>query len=227
LYEYKAGGNMAIQAIDNISKNSQEVNAQKTLGKDDFLKLFIMQLRFQNPLNPMDNTEFTAQLAQFSALEQLNNMNTKLKDLLLFQNSIQNTLANNLIGRSVKISGDGLYLRDNAEIGYLLQEDAAKVIISIYNSNGELVRHIDLGKQTSGDKSYVWDGTDNSGNHLAEGYYQVKVDAFNNSGNPVSVSTDTYRKVTGITFDDNITYLIVDDSLKIKLSDIKEIKGGY
>lgn len=218
---------MAIEALNSISEPSQEVTTQKSLGKDDFLKLFIMQLRFQNPLNPMDSTEFTAELAQFSALEQLNNMNTKLQDLLLFQNSIQNTLANNLIGRTVKISGNELYLRDNAEIGYVLQEDAANVMVSIYNSNGELVRQVDLGKQTSGDRSYVWDGTDGNGYHLPEGYYRVKVQAFNNSGNPISVSTDTYRKVTGITFDNNITYLILDDSLKVQLSDIKEIKGGY
>lgn len=218
---------MAIEALDTISRPSQEVSIQKNLGKDDFLKLFVMQLRFQNPLNPMNNTEFTAQLAQFSSLEQLNNMNSKLQDLLLFQNSLQNTLATTLLGREIKIPGNEIYLKDESEISYVLQEDASNVKISIYNSGGEPVREIYLGQQKTGEKSYVWDGTDNSSNHLPEGYYNIKVEAFNKSGNPVNVSTEVYRKVTGITFDDNITYLVIDDSSKIQLSDIKEIKGGY
>ncbi|MGB9715107.1 MAG: flagellar hook assembly protein FlgD [Thermodesulfovibrionales bacterium] len=217
---------MAIEAIDTINRPQQEASIQKSLGKDDFLKLFVMQLRFQNPLNPMNNTEFTAQLAQFSALEQLNNMNAKLQNLLLFQNSLQNTLANNLIGRMIKFPGNEVYLKDRAEIGYTLQEDAQNVKISIYNSNSGPVREIYLGQQKSGENNYVWDGTDNSGNLLPEGYYKIKVEAFNKSGNTVDVSTEVYRKVTGITFDNNITYLVVDNSLKVQLSDIKEIKGG-
>jgi flagellar basal-body rod modification protein FlgD len=100
------------------------------------------------------------------------------------------------------------------------------VKISIYDSGGGLVKEVNLGQQTSGEKSYVWDGTDNSGNRVPEGHYQVKVDALDDSGNPVSVSTAVYGTVTGITFDNNITYLIIDDSLKIQLSEIQEIKGG-
>lgn len=217
---------MAIGALDTVVRSPQEVSIQKSLGKDDFLKLFVMQLRFQNPLNPMNNTEFTAQLAQFSALEQLNNMNIKLQNLLFFQNSLQNTLANNLIGRMIKIPGNEIYLKDRSEIGYTLQEDAQNVKMSIYNSNGKLVKEIYLGQQKSGENNYVWDGTDSSGNHLPEGYYKIQIDAFNKSGTPVNVSTEVYRKVTGITFDNNITYLVVDNSLEVQLSDIKEIKGG-
>lgn len=217
---------MAIAAVGNSYNQTQTSSTTKTLGKDDFLKLFVAQLRSQNPLNPMDNTEFTAQLAQFSSLEQLSNINTQLHDLLLFQNSLQNTLTNNLIGRRVKIPGNEIYLKENGEISYTLQEDVSKVKISFYDSGGGLVKEVNLGQQTSGEKSYVWDGTDNSGNRLPEGHYQVKVEALDDSGNPVNVSTMVYGTVTGITFDNNITYLIIDNTLKIQLSEIKEIKGG-
>jgi len=217
---------MAIAAVGNSYNQTQTSSTTKTLGKDDFLKLFVAQLRSQNPLNPMDNTEFTAQLAQFSSLEQLSNINTQLHDLLLFQNSLQNTLTNNLIGRQVKIPGNEIYLKENGEISYTLPEDVSKVKISIYDSGGGLVKEVNLGQQTSGEKSYVWDGTDNSGNRLPEGHYQVKVEALDDSGNPVNVSTMVYGTVTGITFDNNITYLIIDNTLKIQLSEIKEIKGG-
>ena len=217
---------MAIAAVGNSYNQTQTSSTTKTLGKDDFLKLFVAQLRSQNPLNPMDNTEFTAQLAQFSSLEQLSNINTQLHDLLLFQNSLQNTLTNNLIGRRVKIPGNEIYLKENGEISYTLQEDVSKVKISIYDSGGGLVKEVNLGQQTSGEKSYVWDGTDNSSNRVPEGHYQVKVEALDDSGNPVNVSTMVYGTVTGITFDNNITYLIIDNTLKIQLSEIKEIKGG-
>ena len=73
----------------------------KTLGKDEFLKLFTSQLRYQDPLNPVQGAEFTAQLAQFSSLEQLFNMNKKVDDLLAYQSSLNNSMAINLMGRNV------------------------------------------------------------------------------------------------------------------------------
>jgi flagellar basal-body rod modification protein FlgD len=223
---YERGGNMAITAVGNDYNQTQTSSTTQTLGKDAFLKLFVTQLRYQDPLSPMDNTQFIAQLAQFSSLEQLNNISTQLQDLLLFQNSLQNTATTNLIGKQVKIPENEIYLKENGEVSYTIQEDVSKVKISIYDSGGGLVKEVNLGQQTSGEKSYVWDGTDNSGNRVPEGHYQVKVDALDDSGNPVNVSTAVYGTVTGITFDNNITYLIIDDSLKIQLSEIQEIKGG-
>ncbi len=219
---------MAISGIGigNGSNPTQTASTSNTLGKDDFLKLFTMQLRYQDPLNPIDNTEFTAQLAQFSSLEQLSNINQQLSNLLLYQNSLQNTLANNLIGREVKIAGNQVYLKENAEIGYTLQTDASKVDISISNASGELVREVELGQQASGENSYVWDGKDDTGNPLPEGQYQMDVKAFDASGNPIDVSTTVYGTVTGIAFENNVTYLIINGSLRTQLSDIEEIKGG-
>ncbi len=78
--------------------------ADRSMGKDDFLRLFTAQLKAQNPLNPMDSAEFTAQLAQFSQLEQLANMNTQLTNMLLFQSSAQNMLTADLIGKQVKLA---------------------------------------------------------------------------------------------------------------------------
>jgi len=80
--------------------------AKKTMGKEDFLKLFTTQLKAQDPLSPMDSAQFTAQLAQFSSLEQLTNINTGLKDLLTLQNSLQNTLTTGMIGKRVRTSDD-------------------------------------------------------------------------------------------------------------------------
>jgi flagellar basal-body rod modification protein FlgD len=74
-------------------------SASQTLGKDEFLKLFTYQLRSQDPLNPMDSASFTAQLAQFSSLEQLFNMNDRLEDIVAYQTSLNNGVVAGLIGR--------------------------------------------------------------------------------------------------------------------------------
>lgn len=217
---------MAIAEVDSQYNSSQQASLQKILSKDDFLKLFTMQLRYQNPLNPMNNTEFTAQLAQFSSLEQLQNMNTQISDLLVYQNSLQNTLTSNLIGKKVKISGNEIILKENAEISYTLPEEASKVRISIYDAGGALVKEAELGQQTPGEKSYVWDGNDKNGTHLPEGQYSFAVEAFDASGTPVEVTTTVYGTVTGITFENNITYLVIDGIYRTQLSEIKEITGG-
>jgi flagellar basal-body rod modification protein FlgD len=107
--------------------------ADNLLGKDDFLRLFVTQMKYQNPLNPMDNTEFTAQLAQFSSLEQLTNINSQLTDLLSYQNSLHNTLTASFIGKNVKFSGDqagagtvtGISFENNAT--YLIIDGQTKI----------------------------------------------------------------------------------------------------
>jgi len=83
---------------------SSAVPPKQELGKDDFLRLFTTQLKAQDPLNPMDSTQFTAQLAQFSSLEQLTNINTQLTSLLQFQSSQQNATATGLIGKQVQLT---------------------------------------------------------------------------------------------------------------------------
>jgi flagellar basal-body rod modification protein FlgD len=115
---------MSISGTDNV------------LGKEDFLNLFVTQMKYQNPLDPMDNTEFTAQLAQFSSLEQLTNINTQLTDLLSYENSLHNTLTTSLIGRNVTFSGDeegsgtvtGISFED--DITYLIVNGQTKIRLS-------------------------------------------------------------------------------------------------
>ena len=94
---------MDLSALNNGTAAASPARAvpQKTVGKDEFLRLFVTQLKFQDPLSPMDSTGFTTQLAQFSSLEQLTNLNDGMKSLLLSQNSLQNSLSADLIGKRV------------------------------------------------------------------------------------------------------------------------------
>ncbi|VAX33836.1 Flagellar basal-body rod modification protein FlgD [hydrothermal vent metagenome] len=198
-----------------------------TIGKDDFLRLFTTQLKYQNPLKPMDSTEFTSQLAQFSSLEQLVGIGDKLDGILSYQDSLNNAFATNLMGKMVTVDGNRVQLKGSAAISYEVPHDVEKMTLNINNSSGEVVRTIELGKQPAGDGKYTWDGTDNNGNPLPDGPYTMEFTATDADGKSVPVSTETLAMVTGISFEDGITYLVLDNDTRVSLGKIKEIwKGG-
>jgi len=105
-----------------------------TLGKDDFLTLFTYQLKYQDPLSPLDSTEFTSQLAQFTSLEQLYNINENFEQLLSFQTSINNGIATSLLGKEVKLEDgtSGLVTKILFEDGatFLMLDNEQKVLLS-------------------------------------------------------------------------------------------------
>ena len=128
--------------------NGNQITAEsrQMLGKDDFLKLLITKLTHQDPLKPMDDEAFVAQLAQFSSLEQLQNMNNSLDNSLewdyLQMQTINNTMATNLIGREVKASYNGVYLDGNNQptISFNSPQYAQRVNVQILDINGSVVR---------------------------------------------------------------------------------------
>jgi flagellar basal-body rod modification protein FlgD len=214
---------MDLSTIGSISNGGTDSIGANTLGKEDFLKLLLEQLSHQDPLNPLDSTEFTAQLSQFSSLEQLTNINSTLHDVLAFQQSMQNTSVANLIGKTVKVDGNSVYLSDKAEMNFELSDEASTGEISVYDAAGQLVWSKDLGPQMSGAQRYLWDGKDNSGNQLPEGSYTFEVKAQDISGNPVHALTSAVGTVSEVLFEDNLTFIILNDGTKVNLSDIKSV----
>lgn len=114
--------------------SSQTAMMGKVLGKDDFLLLFTSQLKYQDPLKPLESTEFTAQMAQFSSLEQLFNLNNNVEKLILYQQSLNNGIATGLLGKKVKTVDDviakvtGISFSDG--ITYLLLDNGQKINLS-------------------------------------------------------------------------------------------------
>ncbi len=201
---------------------------KSVLGKDDFMKLMIAQLKNQDPLNPMDGTEFAAQLAQFSSLEQLSNLNQNVMDSIqanyYLTQSINNTLTATLIGKDVKISGNVINYTggDDARIGYELPHNAVSTTVKIYNEAGDVVKTIENVPMTAGSHKLSWDFTDDDGNSVAEGKYTFKVEAKDSSGNDIEVTNNVYGSIEGVKFTENGTMLIVN-GLEYNLSDILEI----
>ncbi len=169
-----------------------------TLGQEQFLKLFVTQLQNQDPMNPQDATEMSSQLAQYSQLEQLTNMNRSMKTLVeAYQNS-DKISSLNTIGKEVAYRGaDIAYNGEPVAIGYHIDNPASSVAIAIKKENVVVatIAGEELGK---GDHYLSWDGTDNSGNPLSPGKYTFSVQATDSEGKATQLTTFVRNEVTGI-----------------------------
>jgi len=210
------------------TQNTTATQGNSSLGKDDFLKLMMAQMKYQDPMNPMDNTAFTAQLAQFSSLEQLSNINTSLTQSinanLMLATSVNNTMSATLIGKEAKLSTTTIQKngQDSATLGYTLPGEAVSATVSIYNESGTLVKTIENASTAKGDNKLSWDFSDNQGNALPDGNYTFKVQATGSNGVDMSVTNFIYGQISGVKFTDAGTKLIVNNS-EYLLSDILEI----
>lgn len=206
---------MSITGLDPVVTTNSELFAQKTevLGKDDFLKMLVVQLQNQDPLNPMEGTEFTAQLAQFSSLEQLNNVNENIEYLHLYQASLNNSQVVSFIGKTIKASGNSIDVTGGVSEGanFKLAGDASTVFVSIYGPAGNFVKTIEAGALAGGDHNTDWDGTDSAGNHVSDGIYTFEVVAVDVDGNTVGTTTFVTGEVSGVTFKDGTAYLLTGD----------------
>ena len=209
------------------SSNSLSASTNSVMGKDDFMKLLMAQMRAQDPLDPMDNADFSAQLAQFSALEQMQNVNKNIEDLIQLQASINNNMAIDLIDKSVTAPGNNLTITDGKpdSISYELGKDAASVTISIYDSGNNLVASIITGAETAGMQEFIWDGKDLNGNALPDDNYIFKVSAVDSSDLPIVTKTHQKSKVTGIVFEDGISYAVTGNNNKIDMKDIMSVNS--
>jgi flagellar basal-body rod modification protein FlgD len=193
---------MAIQSIS--ASTTQGATASpikdKIVTQDDFLKLLIAQLQNQDPLQPMDNQEFAAQLAQFNSLGQLIDINQKLGTLQNTQAAANQFNATSMIGKEITTYANSLSLPagDSGKVAYQLGANAAKVVVNVYNEAGELVRQIDAGAQSAGEKIVSWDGNDSAGRRLGAGLYHFEINAIDLSGRRVAAVGRLQGLVTGV-----------------------------
>ena len=193
-----------------------------TLDKDSFLELLVTQMKYQDPLNPMDNSEMAAQLAQFSQVEALNNIEATLNDQILLNQSLNNSFMTSMIGKDVKAYGNGVsFDNKDTEIEFYLSGDA-DVTVSIFDSDGNKVTSIDAGNLRYGDQNVVWNGKDSEGNTVDSGNYTFTIEARNDLGNEVQAYGYNTGFVSGITYENGSPYLLVNGQ-KVNLGDIISI----
>jgi len=195
-----------------------------SLNKDDFLKLLLTQMQHQDPLNPMDNTEFLSQLSQFSQLEQIYNVNQNIQDLAVAQGSIRDSLLANLLGKTAKVEASEVYLKGQDEINltYELVDFAPKVTANIYDADSHRVKTIQMLNQGSGLQKIDWDGTDDNGQKLPEGTYIVEI-TVHNQGESNWVKPYLIGQVHEVIFSQGNDPLIRVENQSVPISGILQI----
>lgn len=194
--------------------------------KQTFMTLLVAQLEHQNPLSPMDNMQFTQQLAQFTELEQLQSMNANLSALMNAQTTTNGLQAAALIGKQVQAQADTTHVPKQGQatpFQYTLAADSASVQIDVLDGSGNTLRTINTRNQKAGPQSFSWDGKDAAGKPLSEGDYHFKVTATDKDGKPVTVDESLQGIVEGVTYDSNHPYLIVGGN-RVDLSTLTNIK---
>ena len=174
-------------------------NRKTELSQEDFFALLTTQLAQQDPFKPLDNTEFVAQMAQFSSLESLQAMQSSFSDLASAMTSNQALQASALVGRTVLVpSNIASFDGTSAVIGTVgASSDSLGGVLRIEDEAGQLIRTIELGDLTTGPNDFTWDGTDENGNVVGPGLYQLSVSA-SVYGQETALPTGVYARVDSV-----------------------------
>jgi flagellar basal-body rod modification protein FlgD len=173
---------MSVSGVSSVLEQyqiKQDTTQKKDLGKNEFLELLVAQLNNQNPLEPQENGEFIAQLAQFSQVEGIEKLNTSMGSLLSGYQSSQALQASSLVGRKVIVPTEKAVV-DTSETfkgSLVLPVTSSNVYVNVYDSAGKAVSRVNLGQQAAGNVSFMWDGKDSSGNLLPPGTYKFEAQA--------------------------------------------------
>lgn len=193
------------------------------MGKDEFLKLLTFQLQHQDPMNPMDQSKMTGELAQFSQLEQLSNLNKKFEDNNKTKAIEDKFYAASFVGKKIVTSGSSINLKNSGDPGdvlFKLDGDAAKVMVRILDEKNNVMGEIWKEGMSSGSHQVQWDGVALDGSPAVKGTYKAQVKAWDNMGNEVGTRTEATGIVQSVTFDEGEPVLTVNGQ-KVYLRDVK------
>ncbi len=202
--------------------------SKSSMDKDAFLRLMIAQLQNQDPLEPMDGTDYSAQLAQFSSLEQLNNINESLNNSIdanyLLTQSVNNTMTATLIGKDAKIAGKTIAYngQDKTQFGYELPANAKDLTIVVKDASGNTVKTFDSLETKEGTHKLNWDFTDNNGSQVNKGNYTFELSANTLNGEKMTVAQYLVGTIDGVKFGSSGTSLLVN-GLEYSIADVFEI----
>ena len=202
------------------SKSSSE------MGKQDFLTLFTAQLKSQNPLDPVKNEAFVAQLAQFSQLEALTNMQTSLENFVTSMSSERMLSSASLIGKKVSMADVPTALGETGGIDASidLPSGASGVQLTVQDSQGRTVQDLIAGPQNPGTASLTWDGLDAMGNRAPAGNYRLVAQAVvNGKTTTVPVNTMTTVRAISTNASDGAVSLQVDGNQSVLLKNVQRI----
>jgi flagellar basal-body rod modification protein FlgD len=215
--------NTVFQAADGSEIKYETAAEHGSLDQDDFMKLFITELQYQDPMQPLESADMASQVAQFNMVDLMYKNNDALEDMVASQNSRTSMDAVSMIGHQVRYEGNVLPVTEDGPMAFSveLNEPASMVEVVIKDEQGNAVASWDMGFLTSGKNDLGWDGTDMEGNPVPPGDYTVMVHAVDEQGLDLEVTTWTTGIVSGVEYsEDGAPTLVMADGSNMGLQDI-------
>ncbi len=204
-----------------LGSTTAAASGSEELSKEAFLTLLTTQMQNQDPLNPMSNEDFIAQLAQFSSLEQQMLTNSMLESVYVGIASLNNASMAALVGAEVVAVGDGISYggEGDVDLNYDAAADVSEASVSIYDSEGNLVFSEDIGALSAGEGRWTWDGTDSDGNPVEAGEYTFSITGEDADGESVEITELIAGTVEEMDYSSGTPQPSVD-GVKVELADI-------
>ncbi len=215
-------GNITSQAISSSSKDKSGL----VQNYETFLTLLTTQLQNQDPMEPMDSSKFTEQLVQFSAIEQQIKSNEQLENLAGMMTSSNALGVLNFVGTKVTIDGSRGDLKSWGSVDYKFESPSeGSAEITVRNDAGKIVFNQADVSITKGEQTFKWDGTDSSGNRLANGTYTIQIHAKDAEGTGILIDTDVTGVVENVDLSSSEPLLIINGQ-KVPTSQIKSVANA-
>ncbi len=216
-------------SVNEVSKNRKHdvvENPKGKIDKEGFLKLLIAQLKYQDPLNPLDNDEFIQENTGFSQLEQLQNLNSAIENVSSKFNKNDKSYAASYLGKYIATDSNSIKVGGSKidPVQFHLAENA-DVKVSVVDKKGNNVANIDLGELKAGNHKFVWNGKDNKGNYVANGTYSVSLSAVTPDGSTIPIEKNA-GKVVAVQFVSSGIILVTDQNQRINLDSVKSVFEG-
>jgi flagellar basal-body rod modification protein FlgD len=193
------------------------------LDKNAFLKLLSTQLANQDPLKPMDQKKFAADMAQFAQLEQMTNMNTKMDKAQANNTQQLKYMGASFIGKAVHTQGTSVPYNGEdmrVDLPFYLDKPAQNVTIRVFDKANNLIAQINKDTRGAGTNSVTWNGKQMDGVRAVKGDYRFDVQAYDDKYQPFKGQTKAQGIVTGVAFENGETMLTVDGNRKVALRDV-------
>lgn len=217
---------MAVSGVSGNSGTSQMASSRATIADnfDTFLNILTTQLKNQNPLDPLDTNQFTAQLVQFTGVEQQLKTNEFLESLMLSGQNTAKSDAVSYIGKEVTSSGKTGELTDSNAVfwAYSANANAANSTVTIKDATGQVV-YTQTGPINAGPGTFRWDGKGSDGNVKPNGVYTIDIKGKDSNGQDVKISTASIGIVTAVDFTGDIPVLTIG-SRRVAITDVTDVR---
>jgi flagellar basal-body rod modification protein FlgD len=217
---------MAITPINNSPAASQTTGTASSVKatKDDFLKLLVTQMKYQDPMNPMDNAQMTSQIAQLNTVEGINQLNATVSNLQASLMATQSMQAASLIGKTILADGNSTsLLNGSANLSIRLEGAAESVVVDVINAGGRIIKTADLGANAAGIKTFTWDGSTSEGGTAPNGQYTFQVNA-KKLNQAVAVTPLTQATVSGVELTSAGPQLSLNNGTNIAMSTVRGVR---